>query len=86
MLNRDFQLKLEDLKRAHNKGIVVGLADFPSSRGGVVLRQDVDVLLVKEPRTFNLFLLALDALQRDDANEIMGYFQIAGTKYRILLH
>ena len=67
--------KLQALQRAHAKGIVVGLKDV----AGIVPRLDIDVLLVQQPQTFNLFILAFDKLQRESSStEKMGYFQIAG--------
>ncbi len=67
--------KLKELQAAHNDGIVLGLHTV----AGVVPRLDIDVLLDKHPKTFNLFALALDDLQRDtNFRDRMGYFQIAG--------
>ena len=66
---------LAELRNAHRKGIVLGLKGV----SGTVERLDVDVLLDKKPRTFNLFVLALDKLQHETTpTDKMSYFQIAG--------
>ena len=66
---------MEVLKKAQADGVLVGLKDV----AGVVPRLDVDLLLLNEPDTFNLFLLALQSLQSEKGSEDkMGYFQIAG--------
>jgi tyrosinase len=41
-----------------------------------VARVDIDVLLTESPDTFNLFLLALEDMQKDDT--LVGWFQVAG--------
>jgi tyrosinase len=68
---------MDKLNQAQKDGVVVGLKDV----AGVVPRLDVDQLLLQEPDTFNLFLLALQSLQEDDSSNIMGYYQIAGIVY-----
>ena len=69
--------KLQELIEAQNKGIVVGLRDI----AGIVPRLDIDVLLHDFPKTFNLFILAFDELQRkSNIDDKMGFFQIAGMK------
>ena len=74
MSNLD-ETKFQELQKAHAKGVVLGLKDV----AGVVPRLDIDVLLFKHPKTFNLFMLAFDELQRKSGSEDkMGYFQIAG--------
>lgn len=66
----------DDLLKAQENGVVIGLGGVT----GVVSRLDIDELLLTKPDTFNLFLLALRALQEDpDAKNPMGYFQIAGS-------
>lgn len=68
--------KMEQLRQAQENGIVIGLKGVSS---GPVLRRDIDDLIVNYPDTFNLFLLALSELQRDEqVNNKMGYQQIAG--------
>jgi len=54
---------------------VLGLREV----AGVVPRRDIDELLFNEPDTFNLFVLAFDALQNAPPTDIMSFFQIAGT-------
>ena len=77
---RSLDQKLSDLRKAHAAGQVVGLRDF-----GIAYRLDIDVLLTKQPDTFNLFLIALDSLQNEEpSTNIMGYFQIAGPYDRVL--
>lgn len=70
-----FDQKFAELKRAHEKGIIVGLRNI----AGIAFRLDIDVLLSQQPDTFNLFLIALDELQNADAQDIMGFYQIAGS-------
>lgn len=66
---------LAELRDAHRKGIVLGLQGVSKT----VERLDVDVLLTKYPKTFNLFVLALDKLQHETPpSDKMSYFQIAG--------
>ena len=74
-----FDQKFAELKRAHEAGVVVGLRAV----AGIAFRLDIDVLLTQQPDTFNLFLIALEELQNDDAKNIMGFFQIAGTCHGI---
>lgn len=65
------------LDDAQKQGIVIGLKGVTNESRD---RLDVDELLLKYPKTFNLFLLALVELQ-DEAksnNDKMGWFQIAG--------
>ena len=70
---------LDDLRAAHEKGIVLGL----SAVSDIIERQDIDKLLYNDKDVFNIFLLALAELQREDkVNEKMGYFQIAGMCHR----
>lgn len=69
-----FDQKFAELKKAHEKGIIVGLRNI----AGVAFRLDIDVLLTQQPDTFNLFLIALDELQNEPASNIMGFYQIAG--------
>lgn len=67
---------MEQLRQAQENGIVIGLKGVSSEP---VLRRDIDDLIVNYPDTFNLFLLALSELQRDEqVNNKMGYQQIAG--------
>lgn len=70
-----FDQKLADLKRAHEAGVVAGLRNV----SGIAYRLDIDVLLSERPDAFNLFLIALDELQSEKSDNIMGYYQIAGT-------
>ena len=65
---------MDALKEAHNDGVVLGLKDV----AGVLPRLDVDVMLITQPDTFNLFLLALRVLQNDNLNKDKnGYFELA---------
>ena len=65
--------KLQKLRDANKKGVIIGLYDFTD--GTAVPRLDIDTLLVKHPLTFNLLIIALDELQKDKS--ITGYAQIA---------
>lgn len=57
-------------------GVVVGL----KSVSDVKPRREIDDLVVNEPDVFNLFLLALEYLQKDTGQwqDKMSYFQVAG--------
>ena len=62
---------------AQAQGIVIGLNEVT---GEVRDRLDIEELLLRHPKTFNLYLLALAELQ-DEARsnkDKMGWFQIAG--------
>ena len=77
------QQALQHLREEHEKGILLGLKGV----SGTVERLDIDVLLSKSPKTFNLFLLALDKLQNDvPYGKRMSFFQLAGneTKFKSL--
>ncbi|KAL8792906.1 MAG: hypothetical protein Q9195_004483 [Heterodermia aff. obscurata] len=65
------------LDEAQRKGIVLGLKD---ATGQLRERLDIDELLFRHPKTFNLFLLALAELQDETKSnkDKMGWFQIAG--------
>lgn len=68
--------KMEQLRQAQEDGVVIGLKGLSSAP---VLRRDIDDLIVNYSDTFNLFLLALSDLQKDEqVNNKMGYQQIAG--------
>ena len=61
-------------------GVVVGLKPVSDVRP----RREIDDLVANEPDVFNLFLLALEWLQKDTGlwQDKMGYFQIAGMSPR----
>ena len=72
----------EILKAANDQGRVIGLHDVT---GEVLNRIDVDEMLTKFPKTFNLFLLALESIQAETmaksekpGDHKMSYFEIAG--------
>ena len=66
---------MDRLRQATRDGVVVGLREV----AGIEPRRDIDWLLLNQPDTFNLFLLALKELQDDpDSEKLMGYYQIAG--------
>ncbi|KAL1639607.1 hypothetical protein SLS58_007807 [Diplodia intermedia] len=67
---------MTSLAYAQAYGVVVGL----KSASDVQPRREIDDLVVNEPDMFNLFLLALEALQKDYGGwqDKMSYFQIAG--------
>jgi hypothetical protein len=63
-----------ELKHARENGLVIGLKFLNQTKA----RQDIDVLLKKEPDTFNLFLLAFKELKDDPAwNENLMSFAIS---------
>lgn len=80
---------MTDLNTAVAQGLVTGLPGF-----GVVPRQDIDTLLLKEPDSFNLFLLALRELQNEKPGqspqwrEKMSFYQLAGqfSSYLVAKH
>lgn len=65
---------MEKLDQAKKDGVVIGLHEI----AGFVPRLDIDLLLLREPDTFNLFLPAFQKLKDEAHTEKMGYFQIAG--------
>ena len=71
------------LDEAQAQGIVLGLNEVT---GEVRDRLDIDELLFRHPKTFNLYLLALTDLQNEAASnkDKMGWFQIAGMLNRSL--
>jgi hypothetical protein len=64
-----------DLSAAQQNGYVIGL----DSVSGTQPRLEIDDLAANDEDVFNLFILALAKLQKDDGK--MGYFQIAGTRH-----
>ncbi|OJD40032.1 tyrosinase [Diplodia corticola] len=64
------------LAQAQADGVVIGLKGL----SGIHPRREIDDLVVNEPDMFNLFILALESLQKDEGahQNKMGYFQIAG--------
>ncbi|KPM45160.1 hypothetical protein AK830_g1416 [Neonectria ditissima] len=76
---------MDKLNQAHKQGVVLGLRDV----AGVGERLDIDVMLMTQPDTFNLFLIALMELQGKKmpwnidagysftSKDIMSWFQIA---------
>jgi tyrosinase len=64
------------LKQAGNAGIVKGLREV----SGILPRVDIDIMIRDQPDVFNLFLLALEYIQRPDYKPShMRYAEIAGT-------
>ena len=76
-LLKEIQRQENLLKDANVQGRVIGLKDVT---GKFLDRVDIDEMLTKSPKTFNLFLLALEYLQdeKTSRNDKMSYFQIAG--------
>lgn len=66
--------KFESLVTQHKAGFIVGLQDV----AGIKPRLDIDVLLKRHSKTFNLFLQALQRLKDMKKSDIMSYYQIAG--------
>lgn len=70
------QRAVADLAAAQKDGNVIGLA---AVTGNVVPRRDIDEFLFNDEACFNLFLLALQALQDPgQQSNIMSYYQLAG--------
>lgn len=65
----------EEAWAAAEQGVVVDMKDLTGLNVDVE-RVDVDVLLTSQPDTFNLMLLAIEAMQQDSS--LLGWFQIAG--------
>ena len=65
------------IDQAQDKGFVVGLKDA----SGTQPRREIDDLAKNDPDVFNLYILALAAMQADKGK--MGYFQIAGTSFHV---
>jgi hypothetical protein len=80
---------MDNLNKAHDEGVVIGLHEV----AGVQERLDIDVMLLTQPDTFNLFLIALMELQGKKVDwkvdtgysftskDIMSWFQIAGKSF-----
>lgn len=60
------------IDRAQVDGVVAGLRQVSGTR----LRVDIDELILTEPDVTNLYILALEELQRDSGK--MGWFQVTG--------
>jgi hypothetical protein len=72
------QKAVMELAAAQKNGNVIGLA---AVTGDVLPRRDIDDFLFNDEECFNLFLLALQALQDpDQQTKTMGYYQIAGER------
>jgi len=64
------------LEKAQKEGTIIGLDKVT---GQTVDRLDLDELLFKEPDAFNIFLIALQNLQKDEIwTEKFSFFQVAG--------
>lgn len=74
--------QVQKIRAAEQSRTVVGLN---AVAGKVLPRLDIDVMLLNQPKTFNLFILALQKLMKnaDPQKELFEYFQIAGTFFRI---
>ncbi|KAM7189411.1 hypothetical protein V8F20_010141 [Naviculisporaceae sp. PSN 640] len=70
-------LTKEEAWKASESGVVVDMKSLTGLDQNVE-RVDIDVLLTEHPDTFNLFLQALDDMQNDKPESIVGYFQLAG--------
>jgi hypothetical protein len=77
---------MTDLNTAVSRGLATGVQGF-----GVVPRLDIDVLLQREPDSFNLFVLALRELQQEKPGQNpplwqdkMSFYQLAGKMFAIL--
>lgn len=66
---------LQKLQDAQKKGIVVGLKDV----AGIKPRLDIDQLLLQQPDSSNLLILALSELMDPkQTHNIMAFYQLAG--------
>lgn len=73
-IGTDFDSRFAKLEEKHKAGLTVGLGEI----NGTVARLDIDVLMHRHPDCFNIFILGMRELQKRPANDIMGWFQIAG--------
>lgn len=55
-------------------GVVVGMGALTSD---IKPRVDIDVLLTKQPDTFNLMLQAISQMQKDP--KLLGYYALSGS-------
>jgi hypothetical protein len=62
------------IQNAQRNGVVAGLA----STGRNLPRLDIDQMLLTQPDTFNLFLLALEKIQSTGTADKWGWFQLSG--------
>ncbi|KAF9629012.1 hypothetical protein BFW01_g10215 [Lasiodiplodia theobromae] len=72
---------MASIAQAHANGKVVGLESI--SDGQPQPRREIDDLMMNEPVVFNLFLLVLESIQKDQADndgqqDKMSFFEIAG--------
>lgn len=68
-------------ERDLDAGVVYGVGALNNDE--VRLRVDIDVMISKQPDTFNLFLLALIDLKADPSK--LGYFALAGKFLKVFL-
>lgn len=65
---------MDILNEAYQNGLVVGLRDV----AGIASRLDIDELLLKHPKTFNLLIIALKELKGETVPwDIPSEFKIA---------
>ena len=67
-------VRMASIQNVQRDGVVAGLA----FSGQALARLDIDQLLLSQPDTFNLFLLALERLQSANAIDKMAWYQVAG--------
>lgn len=73
--------KVDKLRGQHKSGLVVGLNDVCGNKPKP--RLDIDDLLYNHPKTFNLLILALEALKGLPSNDIMSYYQLACWSFKV---
>jgi hypothetical protein len=59
-------------------GVVVGMGALTAD---IKPRIDIDVLLVRQPDTFNLMLLAISSMQKDPKQ--LGFYALSGVSHQI---
>ena len=70
-----FSNAMEALLHAHQNSVVMGLKDV----AGVVQRMEIDDFIISKPDSFNLYMLALTEMQKEDYHKNpMSYNQIGG--------
>ncbi|RPA75533.1 Di-copper centre-containing protein [Ascobolus immersus RN42] len=74
-MEESYEKAIKQLESAQERGVILGLDILGL---GAVERMDVDVLLSKYPDTFNLYILALEEISKQDNKDKMSYYEIAG--------
>lgn len=75
MRDQKIDAGLKTLQDAQANGVVLGIKDI----AGVGLRREIDDLLLNDPDVFNLYIMALKDLMRDEqGSNMFGWYRLAG--------